>query len=428
MAAVGRYGSASLIAAVVAFVPVGGRPPAAGPPPAVLSSQSVAGPGPQADWVAPASRDFPVVGGNLANQRYSTLTGIDRSNVSRLGGAWRIHLEDGKTAGNMQATPVVVDGVMFISSGAGNIFAIDAKTGAIRWKYQSQAAAGNATHRGVVAAEGKVFAAQRDNSLIALDQRTGALLWRTPISTTGGFASAPAIYHDGLVFMGLAGGESAVRGQFSAFDARTGREVWTFWTVPGPGEFGHDTWEGESWKHGGAPVWTHPAIDPDLGLVYFATGNAWPDNDGTERGGDNLFSASVVALDLKTGAYRWHFQEVHHDLWDYDTAPPVLADIRYQGAMRKVLLHAGKTGFLYIFDRTTGKPLIGIEERPVPQEPRMKTAKTQPYPIGEPFVPICPEPGSVPAGMQSSCLFGAYWTEHRSSSRQARLAACRGRR
>ena len=364
-----------------------------------------------ADWVRPAGRNFPVVGGNLANQRHSTLTAINTSTVNKLGGAWMVHLEGGNPAGNAQATPVVVDGVMFISSGVGNVFAIDAKTGAIRWKYTSEATAGNATHRGVVAAEGKVFAAQRDNSLVALDQKTGALVWRARVETSRGFMAAPAIYHDGLVYMGVAGGEGGVRGQFGAFDAKTGREVWKFWTVPGPGELGHDTWEGESWKHGGAPVWTHPAIDPALGLVYVATGNAWPDNDGTERGGDNLFTASVIALDLKTGAYKWHFQAVRHDIWDYDTAPPVLADIRYQGEMRQALMYAGKTGFLFILDRTNGKPLIGVEDRPVPQEPRMKTAKTQPFAIGDPFVPICPEPGTVPEGMQTSCVFGAYWTD-----------------
>jgi quinohemoprotein ethanol dehydrogenase len=154
-----------------------------------------------------------------------------------------------------------------------------------------------------------------------------------------------------------------VRGQFGAYDATTGKEIWKFWTIPGPGEKGHETWEGDSWQYGGAPVWTAPAIDPQLGLIYIAVGNAGPDNDGTRRGGDNLFTASIVALDLKTGAYRWHFQEVHHDIWDYDnSAPPALADVVFQGKPRRVLIHAGKTGFLYILDRVNGTPLVGIEE------------------------------------------------------------------
>jgi PQQ-dependent dehydrogenase (methanol/ethanol family) len=364
----------------------------------------------QSDALAPSRKNFPAVGGNLANQRYSALTRITKANVSRLGGAWSMHLEDGKSPGTMQATPVVVDGIMFIASGGGSISALDAATGSRKWKHETNLPG---PYRGVAVADGKVFSGRRDNTLIALDQQTGAVVWTTQLADPArGTTSAPAIYQDGLVYIGVGGGEGGVRGQFGAYDARTGKEVWKFWTLPGPGEFGHETWEGSSWQYGGGPVWTHPAIDPALNLIYIAVGNASPDNDGTARGGDNLFTVSIVALDLKTGAYKWHFQEVHHDLWDYDNAgAPVLADIRYQGTTRKVLMHAGKTGFLYILDRATGKPLVGIEERPVPQEPRMKTARTQPFPAGDSFVPTCPEPGSVPAGMQSSCIFGAYWTE-----------------
>ena len=364
----------------------------------------------QSGWQAPSGKDFPTVGANLANQRYSSLTRITKANVATLGGAWTRNLEDGKSPGSMQATPVVVDGVMFISSGAGNIFALDAATGAIRWKYESRL---GGTYRGVAVGQGRVFSGQRDNTLIALDQKTGALVWKTQVADPArGFTSAPAIYNDGLVYIGVGGGETGVRGQFGAYDAKTGKEVWKFWTLPGPGELGHDTWEGDSWKYGGGPVWTHPAIDPDLRMVYVPIGNAGPDNDGTARGGDNLFTVSIVALDSKTGAYKWHFQEVHHDVWDYDnSAAPVLADIRYGGSVRKALMHGGKTGFLYILDRTNGKPLVGIEERPVPQEPRMKTARTQPFPAGDSFVPTCPEPGSVAQGSLSSCIFGAYWTE-----------------
>jgi len=362
------------------------------------------------DAQVPSRRNFDSVGGNLANHRYSSLTNIHKSTLSRLGGAWSIHLEDGKSPGTMQATPVVVDGVMFLASGAGNIFAIDAASGAIKWKHETTL---GGTYRGVAVGDGKVFCGRRDNTLIALDQKTGALVWKTTLADPArGTTSAPAVYHDGLVYIGVGGGEGGVRGQFGAYDAKTGKEVWKFWTLPGPGERGHETWEGDSWKYGGGPVWTHPAIDPDLGMVYVPVGNASPDNDGTARGGDNLFTVSVVALDLKTGAYKWHFQEVHHDIWDYDSAAaPVLADVPYRGSVRKILMHTGKTGFLYVLDRTNGQPLVGIEEREVPQEPRMKTARTQPFPVGDSFVPTCPEPGSVPAGMPSTCIFGAYWTD-----------------
>jgi len=368
------------------------------------------------DWQSPPAKDFPLVGGNFSNQRYSTLAKITKTNLARLGGAWMVHVEGGR-GGTMQGTPVVVDGTMFISTG--HVSAIDAKTGAFKWRYPSDAAGAagapspgrGSANRGVVVAEGKVFSASSNNTLIALDEKTGEVAWKTTLAARG-TTNAPATYYNGLVYIGVGGGEAGVRGQFGAYDAKTGKEVWKFWTVPGPGELGHDTWEGDSWKYGGAPVWTHPAIDPELGMIYVPIGNAGPDNDGTQRGGDNLFTVSVLALDLKTGAYKWHFQEVHHDLWDYDSAAaPVLADIRYQGRTRKILMHAGKSGMMFILDRTDGKPLIGVEERPVPQEPRMKTAKTQPFPIGDSFVPTCPEPGSVAPEYKSSCVFGAYWTE-----------------
>ena len=190
-------------------------------------------------------------------------------------------------------------------------------------------------------------------------------------------------------------------------DIKTGREVWKFYTVPGPGERFADTWEGESYKVGGAGVWTHVAVDPDLGMLYFGTGNAGPDNDGSMRGGDNLFTSSLVALDFRTGAYKWHFQEVRHDIWDYDSSsPPVLADVRYRGRLRKIVIHPGKTGWLYILDRTNGKPLIGVEDKAVPQEPRQKTAKTQPYPIGDRFVPLCADPLK---DFERGCVFSAFW-------------------
>ena len=364
------------------------------------------------DWRTVPSRDFPVVGGNLGNQRYSSLTQITPANIARVGGAWMTHVAEGASGSNLEGTPVVVDGTMYVPGAAGTILALNAATGAVQWRYQPQAGGGRGgTNRGVVTAEGKVFSTGGGNNLIALDQKTGAVLWTTKVGDRG-TTVAPALYYDGLVYMGVSGGEGGIRGFIGAFDAQTGKQVWGFWTIPGQGEYGHDTWEGDSWEHGGGPIWTASAIDPDLGLIYVPVGNAWPDTDGSKRGGDNLFTASIVALDLKTGERKWHYQEVHHDIWDYDNAAsPVLADIPYHGRTRKVLMHGGKTGFLYILDRTTGTPLVGIEERTVPQEARMKTAKTQPYPVGDSFVTTCPEPDSVPPGMKSACVFGAYWDE-----------------
>ncbi len=357
----------------------------------------------------PSAKDFPTVGGNLANQRHSSLGQITPANVARLGGAWMLRLEDGQPAGNMQGTPVVVGGVLYIGSGSGKVFAIDAATGARIWTYRPTLV--GQTNRGVAVAEGKVFSGQAGTRVVALDQKSGALVWETRLAERGGTPGA-VIYHDGLVYAGVSGGENGVRGQVGAYDAKTGKEVWRFYTIPGPGEYGNNTWEGDSWMRGGGPLWTHPAIDPELGLVYVPVGNAWPDTDGSTRGGDNLFTASIVALDLTTGLRKWHFQEVHHDIWDYDNqTPPVLADIRYRGQVRKILIHGGKTGLMYILDRVDGKPLIGIEERPVPQEPRQKTAKTQPFPIGDSVVPTCPETGSVAPGSRVDCLFAAYWAD-----------------
>ena len=168
------------------------------------------------------------------------------------------------------------------------------------------------------------------------------------------------------------------RGRVKAYDAKDGRLVWTFYTIPGPGEPGHETWPkgSDAWKYGGASVWQTPAIDPELGLVYFSTGNAGPDYNGAVRAGDNLYAVSMVAIDAKTGKYRWHFQQVHHDIWDYDAVNPViLMDVNVGGRTRKAIAEVGKTGWAYILDRQTGKPLIGIDERPVPQEPRQATAR-----------------------------------------------------
>jgi quinohemoprotein ethanol dehydrogenase len=217
-----------------------------------------------------------------------------------------------------------------------------------------------------------------------------------------------------------------------------GELVWTFYTVPGPGELGHDSWPQDStaWQHGGAPVWQTPALDPELGLVYFSTGNPGPDLHGGVRPGDNLFSVSIVAVDAATGEYRWHFQQVRHDLWDYDSPNPViLFDAEYDGEPRKGLVQVSKTGWAYILDRETGEPLMGIEERPVPQEPRQATAATQPYPIGDAVVPqsidIPPEGVDLIAGLgrivttaESSRRSG----RTRSRSSLGRWAARTGRR
>ena len=362
-----------------------------------------------AEWKNPPGNDFPVAGGSYANQRYSTLDQINTGNIQKLGGAWMIHVEENGAVGNLEGTPVVVDGVMYVTTPRQHVLAVDAATGAVKWRYRPGPETRIGPNKGAAVGAGKVFVGRRDNVLVALDQQTGQVVWETKMTEQpAAFTSAPPVYHNGRVYIGTAGGDSGARGQVAAYDAQTGREIWKFYTVPSPGEPFADTWERDSYKMGGAAVWSHVALDPDLRMVYVGTGNAAPDVWGASRGGDNLFTVSIVALDLGTGAYKWHFQEVHHDIWDHDAgSAPILADIQYRGQLRKVVMHAGKTGFLYILDRTNGKPLIGVNEKPVPQEPRMKTAKTQPYPIGDAFVPLCAE--QLLEGFERGCLWAAFF-------------------
>jgi alcohol dehydrogenase (cytochrome c) len=347
-------------------------------------------------------------GGNLWNQRYSPLTAIDRSNVAQLKGVWRTRLNGSGLAQQYsgEAQPIVHDGVVYMVTGANDVFALGVETGAIFWEYKAgldpkiTAVCCGWTNRGVAIGDGKVYFGRLDGRLVALDALTGREAWSIQAERwQEGFSitSAP-LYYDGMVISGFSGAEIGVRGRVKAYDADDGKLLWTFYTIPGPGEAGHETWpqDSEVWAHGGATVWQTPAADPELGLIYFSTGNPGPDFNGSVRAGDNLFSSSIVAVEARTGKYRWHFQEVHHDLWDYDAPNPVvLFDLGLGGVARKGLVQVGKTGWAYILDRETGEPLVGIEERPVPQEPRQATAATQPYPVGDAIVPqqvdIAPE-------------------------------------
>ena len=343
--------------------------------------------------------NWPTNGGNWYNQRYSPLTEINRDNVANLKGVWRARLGGSGVGAQYsgEAQPIVYEGVIYIVTGADDVFAIDIDSGESLWSYEAnlEASIGTIccgwTSRGVGLGDGKVYVGQLDGQIKALDQLTGEVVWATQAERwQEGFSitSAP-LYYDGLVITGFAGAEFGVRGRVKAYDAANGELVWTFYTIPGPGHVGHETWpdDNDIWMHGGATVWQTPALDPELGLIYFSTGNPGPDFNGSVREGDNLFSASIVAVDARTGEYRWHFQQVRHDIWDYDgPSPVVLFDIEIDGVVRKGLAEPSKTGWVYILDRTNGEPLIGMEERAVPQEPRQATAATQPYPIGDSFV------------------------------------------
>ncbi len=366
-------------------------------------------------------------GGNVYNQRYSPLKQINRKNIADLKAVWLTKL-GGSGVGppySGEAQPIVYDGIIYIITGADDVFAISVETGEILWKYQAglnpdefaSVVCCGWTSRGVGLGDGKVYAGQLDGKLLALDQQTGEVIWSVQAERPeDGYSitSAP-LYYDGLLITGFAGAELAIRGKVKAYSAEDGSPVWTFHTVPGPGEFGHDTWsqENEVWKYGGASVWQTPAVDPDLGLIYFATGNPAPDFDGSVRPGDNLFSISVVALDVKTGKYRWHYQQIHHDLWDYDAATPVvLFDVDLNGRHRKAIVSTNKAGWAYILDRESGEPLLGIEEKPVPQEPRQATSPTQPIPAGDAIAPQ--EIDIAPQGyklINKGRVFTPFWTE-----------------
>ena len=365
-------------------------------------------------------------GGNLYNQRYSPLTAINRDNVSQVKAEWRTHLNGSgmKPQSSGQGQILFYDGTLYQVTGEDDVFALDVSTGKILWTYTANLNPDNVmvccgwVSRGLGMGDGRIYLGRLDDKLVALDQRTGKVAWSIQAEDPHkGFSiTAAPLYYNGLVIIGFAGGEMGIRGRLKAYDAKTGKLVWTFYTIPGPGQYGHDTWpaDNDAWKYGGAPIWQTPAIDPELGMIYFSTGNASPDLNGATRAGDNLFTASIIALDVATGKYRWHFQQVHHDIWDYDSpSPVVLFNAKYNGKMRKGIAEIPKTGWVYILDRVTGKPLLPIEERPVPQEPRQHTSATQPYVVGDAIVPqsidIAPK--------DSTWLTGAGYS-HRSGERK----------
>ena len=264
--------------------------------------------------VAPPTENWPTNGGNWYNHRYSPLTADQPRQRRARSKACGARSSSGSGVGTKysgEAQPLVYDGVIYVVTGADDVFAISVESGEILWSYAANLDAANDvvccgwTSRGVGLGDGKVFVGQLDGKLVALDQRTGKVAWSVQAERwQEGFTitSAP-LYYDGLVITGFAGGEYGIRGRVKAFDANDGKLVWTFYTIPGPGEVGHDTWpqDNELWQHGGASVWQTPAVDPELGLIYFSTGNPGPDFNGVARNGDNLFSASIVAVDAKTG-------------------------------------------------------------------------------------------------------------------------------
>ena len=377
--------------------------------------------------------EWPYVGGDAANTRFSAAERLTPDNVGDLQVAWtwrpadRPREEFGTVPGSFTSTPIMVDGAVYVSSNYNRVAALDAETGAVRWVFDPRAYAdgmpalgGGFRHRGVTLwRDGdalRIFLASRYR-LFCLDAETGEvvpafgddgvvdlsrdLIW--PIDRSHfEFNAAPVMFRD-LVIVGSAVGDRVIYprtppGDVRAYDARTGALVWSFHTIPQEGEFGSQTWENEAWRHTGATnVWAGVTVDEERGLVFLPVGNPTNVYYGGQRLGDNLFAESVVALDANTGEREWHFQIVHHGVWDYDLpTQPMLTAITVDGRRIDAVVQLTKQGLVFVFDRATGEPVWTIEERPVPQSdvPGERTAQTQPFPTRP--SPLLPTLGMSP--------------------------------
>ncbi|HTL95936.1 MAG TPA: PQQ-binding-like beta-propeller repeat protein [Gemmatimonadaceae bacterium] len=334
------------------------------------------------------STQWPAYGRDYSNQRWSTLASINTKNVTQLRPVWVHHSGIPHAS---ETNPIVIDSVMYFTTALNNVFAVDARSGKTLWHYAYPYAGHtvvdccSTNNKGVAVYGGRVFMATIDARLVALDASNGHPIWTVQVGDNeAGYhmTGAPTVV-DGLVITGVSGGEQGCRCYVDAYDAGDGHRVWRWYTVPSPAEGGWwgkwraaDDWGmsfardlpsehadsakyADAWRHGGAPMWQHPAYDPETGLLFLDIGNPAPDIDASVRPGDNLYSDCIVALDMKTGKLRWYFQEISHDVWDYDaTTPPVLVDVAdSSGHTTKAVAEAGKDGYVYVLDRATGAPI-----------------------------------------------------------------------
>ena len=311
-------------------------------------------------------RNWLTYSGMFRSQRYSLLDEITPENANNLEQKW---IFQARSLEKFEATPLVVDGIMYTAQPPNDVVALDAVTGRVFWTYQyspsplSRPCCGR-LNRGVAILGDSLFMGAIDGHLLAIDAQNGRPVWNVAVEGTrpeAGYAlvHAPLVVKD-KVIVGTAGGEYGIRGFIAAFNARTGSEAWRFYTIPGPGEPGNETWGGDSWKTGGGSIWITGSYDPELNLTYWGIGNPGPDWSGDSRPGDNLYSNSVVALDADTGKLAWHYQFSPHDEFDYDSVQiPVLVDMEWDGRPRKLMLWANRNGFFYVLDRVTGEFLLG---------------------------------------------------------------------
>ena len=365
--------------------------------------------------------DWPNVGNDAGGMRYSDLTQINRENVAQLKPAWTFHTRElaGRAGKTIECTPLIVDGVMFVTTAYLRVVALDAATGVELWQFDplgdhpfEHEPTSGGVNRGCAYwsdgqpdGERRILHGTSDGRLFSLDAKTGKLdpqfgdggvrnlrdeLAPNVASLGYGPTSAPAVWKD-VVVVGVSCGEGpgiAAPGDIRAFDVRTGKQLWRFRTVPGPGEFGHETWEGDSWRdRGGANAWGGLTVDVERGLIFAGLGSAAFDFYGGDRHGENLFGNCTIALDAATGERRWHFQTLRHDLWDHDLPVyPNLVTVTHDGKAIDAVAQVTKTGYVFLFDRETGDPLFAVEEQNVPASdvPGEQASPTQPIPVKPP--------------------------------------------
>jgi alcohol dehydrogenase (cytochrome c) len=310
--------------------------------------------------------DWLTYSGSYQSLRFSPLKQITPENVNRIKTAWVYQF---KSFGRQETSPIVVDGVMYITESPTIVTALDVRTGRTLWTWRRQmppfvkTIGFGQSNRGLAILDETIYVGSLDCYLIALDAKSGAVRWQTKVgdNSTGHSITAAPLAIDGKIIVGISGGEAGIRGFLDAYDARTGKLAWRFWTIPGPGERGNETWGGDSWKTGAGSTWLTGSYDPELDLLYWGTGNPGPDWNGDSRPGDNLYTCSLLAIDAKTGRLRWHFQFTPHDVHDWDANQiPVLIDTMWQGQQRKLVALANRNGFYYLLDRVTGEFLLGV--------------------------------------------------------------------
>jgi len=374
---------------------------------------------PNGDWIDAFGNDF--------GERYSQLNEITTANVSGLHTIWHLNLApvggNCVTACSQSASGIEYKGILYYPAYNDNVYAIDAKTGQIIWQYTANLVpgtyvddGGGVTTRGLAIGGGMVYLARLDNVDVALNAKTGAVVWQTTLDsyTNGAFQTGAPTYVGASkvpeVIVGMAGGEIGVRGYVEALNAKTGAKLWKTYMVPGPGDANYSTWGTDfDIAHGGASVWTKPVVDSKLGLVYIATGNASPYVNRAP--GDDLYTASDVALDINTGKIVWYYQTVHHDEWDDDLATtPILFNFYKNGKLELGLDQPTKMGYNFILDRRTGQPLIPTPEVPQQQYPQdnasVGNSLTQPIPAGQPFSQQCATAGEWVANGGNPNLLG----------------------